>query len=65
MKVHLYLESPIAVRDFGASFDLDVDTHPRDQLAQSQCVVGRYSDGRELTIPAQSIAIVATGERKK
>src|SRR2546430_17244357 len=50
MKVKLYLESPAAIRDFGAVVDVETDSHPRDQLNQGRSIVAKHPDGREITI---------------
>ncbi len=58
MKAKVYAESGKLVRNFGAEFTLEVDSHPRDQIAASQCIIGKLPDGKEITIPVHAIAVV-------
>lgn len=66
MKVKITLADTVsmAVRSLGVDFEVETDSHPREQLSEFQCIVARHPDGRELTIPAQAIAVVAIGSKK-
>jgi len=65
MKVKLWFDSNVATSDFGRSIELETEDSPENQLRLGASVRGRLPDGRELTIPGNSIAVTVTFEPVK
>jgi hypothetical protein len=58
IKVYFSESASGAIRTFGTDPEMETDAHPREQIAQFQCVVARTSDRREVMIPAHAISLV-------